>query len=83
MIAAAPYVDGQGLLVAGIGVGLGLAGALALGGVVQSLLFGVDATDPATFVGVAGLMLLTAALACWIPARRATQVDPVTVLRSE
>jgi putative ABC transport system permease protein len=66
-----------------LGLGLGLAGSLALSGYIRSLLYGVGATDPVT-LGVTALTLLTtAAVACWIPARRATRVDPVTALRSQ
>jgi ABC-type antimicrobial peptide transport system permease subunit len=66
-----------------LGLLIGLAGALALSRFLQSLLFGVDATDPATFVLVAVGLLLVAAGACWIPARRATRVDPMIALRNE
>jgi putative ABC transport system permease protein len=65
------------------GLVLGLAGAAALSRSLQSLLFGVGGTDPATFSLVAGTLLVVAALACWIPARRATRVDPVIALRNE
>ena len=65
------------------GVTLGLAGALALTRFLQSQLFGVGATDPATFITVAILMLAVALLACYIPARRATKVDPIVALRYE
>ena len=65
------------------GLVLGLAGAAALSRSLQSLLFGVGATDPATFSLVALTLLAVAALACWIPARRATRVDPVIALRNE
>jgi putative ABC transport system permease protein len=73
----------QGLVLAAAGLVLGTIGAVALAGLMRSLLFEVDARDPATFV-VAPLLLATVALlACWIPARRATRVDPVTVLRED
>jgi ABC-type lipoprotein release transport system permease subunit len=76
-------VLGQGLKVAVAGLVLGLVGAWGLTGILESLLFDVEARDPMTFV--AGPILLTAVAmaACWIPARRATRVDPVTVLREE
>ena len=63
------------------GVALGLVGALALGAAARSLLFNTEPTDPLTLAAVAALMLLSAVVACWIPARRATRVDPVEVLR--
>jgi putative ABC transport system permease protein len=73
----------QGMLLALIGVGLGLAGALALTRVMRDLLFNMSATDPATFVGVALLMVAVAFIASYIPARRATKVDPLQSLRRE
>src|SRR5262249_39111909 len=73
----------QGLRTVGIGIVIGLVGSLALTRTMQSLLFGVTATDPLTFVGVIVLLVAAALLACYIPARRATKVDPVVALRSE
>jgi len=72
---------GQGLALAVVGVGLGLAGALALTRLMTSLLFHVNATDPATFAAVAGLFLLAALAASYLPARRATRTHPMTALR--
>jgi putative ABC transport system permease protein len=66
-----------------IGLTIGIAGAVALSRFVRSLLFGVTPTDPATFSLVSMILLVVAATACWIPARRATRVDPVVALRSE
>jgi len=71
----------DGMLTAGAGVAVGLAGALATTRALRSLLFSVTAHDPAVFVGVAAVLLAVAAAACYLPARRATRVDPLTVLR--
>jgi putative ABC transport system permease protein len=73
----------QGMRMVIIGLALGLTGAFALTRVFASLLLGVGTTDPLTFVGVALLLFVIALLACWIPARRATKVDPLIALRQE
>ncbi len=75
-------VLGEGLMLAVAGVALGLAGAAALTRLMSGLLFGVTARDPLTFAGGAALLLAVAALACYIPARRATRVEPITALRA-
>jgi putative ABC transport system permease protein len=73
----------QGLRTIFIGVTIGIAGSLSLTRAIQSLLFGVTATDPLTFGGVTLLLVAAALLACYIPARRATKVDPMVALRYE
>lgn len=74
---------GQGMRTILIGLAIGLLGSLALTRTVASLLFGVTATDPLTFSAVIALLIAAALLACYIPARRATKVDPVVALRYE
>jgi putative ABC transport system permease protein len=76
-------VIGQGLALAGLGVAVGLAAALALTRLMKSLLFDVSATDPLTFVAIACLLILVALLAAWLPGRRAMRVDPIVALKSD
>jgi len=73
----------QGMMLALIGVIVGLAGALALTRVMSSLLFGVTERDPITFVAVAALLIVVAFISCFVPAHRATKVDPLVALRYE
>jgi putative ABC transport system permease protein len=76
-------VVGGGLRLAIAGVLIGVALSLAAGRFISTLLFGVRATDPLTFSAVAAALLATAVFAAWIPARRATRVDPMVALRYE
>jgi ABC-type antimicrobial peptide transport system permease subunit len=76
-------VLGRGASMALVGVALGLVGALGLTRLMSGLLFGVSATDPLTFLAVAWLLTFVALTACYIPARRATRVDPIIALRYE
>jgi putative ABC transport system permease protein len=73
----------QGLTLAMIGLAIGLAGALALGPVLRAQLFGIEPTDPATLTTVAAGLQMVALIACYVPARRATRVDPMIALRQQ
>jgi putative ABC transport system permease protein len=71
----------QGLLLAVVGASLGLAGALAMGGVLRAQLFGIEPSDPATLATVGVVVIVVALVACYLPARRALKVNPASILR--
>jgi putative ABC transport system permease protein len=74
---------GQGLRLVGMGIAIGLLGSVALARVIVAQLWGVSPYEPLTFASVAILLLTIGLLACWVPARRATRIDPTTALRYE
>jgi putative ABC transport system permease protein len=73
----------QGMLLAGIGVVIGLGASFGLNRLLASFLYGVKETDPVTYVSVAGILVVVALLASYIPAYRATKIDPLIALRYE
>jgi ABC-type antimicrobial peptide transport system permease subunit len=76
-------VVGQGIALTGAGLLVGLLGAWAATRALKNLLYGVSSTDPVTFAAVAALLTVISFAACWIPARRASRLDPIVVLREE
>jgi len=77
------HIVGHGLWLTGIGLGFGIVAALAVSRLLGAVLFGVKPTDPLTYGAVTVVLLLTAVIACYLPARRAMQVDPIIALREE
>ena len=73
----------SGLTLAVVGLLIGLAGAVALGHLTASLLYGMPPTDPLALAGAVALFALVVLAACWVPARRAARVDPLVALRTE
>ena len=73
----------QGMLLTVLGVAIGLTGAFVATRAIVTLLFGISRLDPITYLGVIALLIGVSGIACWIPARRATKVDPMTALRHE
>jgi putative ABC transport system permease protein len=80
-VAVLRLVLGDGMKLASVGVGIGVVCALALTRLMAKMLYGVSPSDPATFLTIAGLLLLIAMAACYVPARRAMRVDPSIALR--
>jgi putative ABC transport system permease protein len=76
-------IVGHGMVLTVVGIGAGLLGALALSRVLESMLFGIATTDPATYASVSALLATTALAACYLPARQASRTDPIATLKSE
>jgi ABC-type antimicrobial peptide transport system permease subunit len=76
-------VGRQGFVLVCIGLAIGLASALLVSRLLASLLFQISPTDPPTYFALTGVLATVGLVACWLPARRATRVDPLTALRSE
>ncbi len=76
-------IIGQGMLMTVVGLAIGVGAALLATPVLQSMLINLQATDPVTFAGVSGLLIAIALVACYVPARRATRIDPIATLRAE
>lgn len=76
-------VLGEGFRLVGVGVLIGLAAAIAFSRILKTFLFGVEPTDPLTLIAVGSLFTCVALFSCWVPARRATRVDPIKALRDE
>jgi ABC-type antimicrobial peptide transport system permease subunit len=76
-------VVGQAVALASVGIAIGIGSALALNSIMQRMLFGVTAPEPSAYLAVSGLLIAIAALAAYVPARRATRIDPSVALRCE
>jgi ABC-type antimicrobial peptide transport system permease subunit len=76
-------VMAQGVLMVAGGLAIGVAGAVALGGILRGLLFGVTPTDPVTYLAVSSVLAAVALLGAYLPARRAARIDPAIALRSD
>jgi ABC-type antimicrobial peptide transport system permease subunit len=76
-------IAGRALTLAALGVGAGLVGCILVRSLLAKLLFGIAANDPVTLAGAVAVLLIAALAAAWVPAHRATRVDPMTALRDE